>query len=157
MGRKVDLDSGYSVNRPLVVSDTIEDETVILHHGTGRYFDTAGTGAFIWRQLEAGHPPRAIAQAIAAGAGITSEIASEAVASFVALLAANDLISPAGADDMNGGPGPIATAPAFSNPVLGVHTDLADMLLLDPIHDVGPTGWPRRPDTVPSAASCDAP
>jgi hypothetical protein len=157
MGHAVDLDACYSVNRPLVVSDTIEDETVILHHGSGRYFDTAGTGAFIWRQIEAGSPPRSIAQAIEAGAGIPTGIALEAVVAFTSLLLANDLISPARSDECRRESGPIVGPAEFSQPVLGVHTDLADMLLLDPIHEVGPTGWPRRPDVAPPTASFDAP
>lgn len=157
MGYAVDLDARYAVNRPLVVSDTIEDETVILHHGTGRYFDTAGTGAFIWRQLEDGRTPRAIAGAIATGAGVADERAIETVGAFVSSLMANDLVSPASAGDGAPASAPIALPPAFSPPVLGVHTDLADMLLLDPIHDVGPTGWPRRPDAAPAGSSPDAP
>jgi hypothetical protein len=138
------------INRPLVVSDTIEGETIILHHGTGRYFDTAETGAYIWRQLDAGLSPRLIAHRLATG-GTALDVALEAVGAFVAELTANDLVSQAPS-----GPLPVeddVPPPLFSRPSLGIHTDLADMLLLDPIHDVGPGGWPTRPLTDPQASS----
>jgi hypothetical protein len=50
-------------------------------------------------------------------------------------------------------PGPAAPddpAPAeratFIAPVLAVYTDMQDLLLLDPIHDVDEIGWPTRRD-----------
>ena len=151
----VDIDARYASNRPLVVSDTIEDETVILHHGTGRYFDTAGTGAFIWGELEAARSPRAIARDLVVRSGISVEIALAAVRSFFTELIDNDLISKQCGEGL-AGPGSTTGPTTYSVPTLGVHTDLADMLLLDPIHDVGPTGWPRRPEEVPSVSRVDA-
>jgi hypothetical protein len=34
--------------------------------------------------------------------------------------------------------------PVFGQPVLEKFTDMADLLLLDPIHEVGEAGWPQR-------------
>ena len=36
---------------------------------------------------------------------------------------------------------------AFTAPVLSKYTDMEQLLLLDPIHDVDETGWPNEPDT----------
>ncbi len=33
----------------------------------------------------------------------------------------------------------------FTNPVLEKFTDMADLLLLDPIHEVDESGWPNKP------------
>jgi hypothetical protein len=32
-------------------------------------------------------------------------------------------------------------------PVLESHTDLADLMLIDPVHDVSTRGWPEVPAT----------
>ncbi|HTU12071.1 MAG TPA: PqqD family protein [Allosphingosinicella sp.] len=153
----MDLDISYAVNRPFVVSDTIEGETVILHHGTGRYFDTAEIGTFIWRELDRGRSPRSVAVALAVSTRIDGETATDAVGTFLGELVANELVSARSAEDsFEPEPPPTAAPASFSVPTLGIHTDLADMLLLDPIHDVGPTGWPRRPETAPSASAADA-
>jgi hypothetical protein len=39
-----------------------------------------------------------------------------------------------------------ATKKAFEPPTLAVYTDMQELLLLDPIHDVDETGWPQRQD-----------
>ena len=33
---------------------------------------------------------------------------------------------------------------AYRTPVLSIYTDMQDLLLLDPIHDVDQAGWPTR-------------
>ena len=33
----------------------------------------------------------------------------------------------------------------FTNPVLEKFTDMAELLLLDPIHEVDDSGWPNKP------------
>ena len=37
----------------------------------------------------------------------------------------------------------VITISAFETPVLEKYTDMAELLLLDPIHDVDATGWPH--------------
>jgi len=38
---------------------------------------------------------------------------------------------------------PPAGRPPFVKPILQKYTDMADLLLLDPIHEVGEQGWPH--------------
>ena len=43
--------------------------------------------------------------------------------------------------------GPPASKPDFQEPALQKYTDMEDLLLLDPIHEVDDTGWPNpKPD-----------
>ena len=137
----VSLDELFCVNSPQVVSETIDGEAIIMHHGTGHYFNTTGTGALIWQAIEQGASAPAIAGRLAAAFEVNEAGARAAVSGFVAALEANDLVRRAPA-----GPaaafGPPAVKAAFAEPELHVHTDLADMLLLDPIHEVDETGWP---------------
>jgi hypothetical protein len=51
----------------------------------------------------------------------------------------------------NGQPLPADVLPAaFVAPVLHKHTDMQDLLLLDPIHEVDETGWPSvKKDAAP--------
>ena len=70
-----------------------------------------------------------------------ASVAAAAVQALVTALAAEDLVQPTGE---------AAAQPAYSNgqrapfvaPVLQKHTDMQDLLLLDPIHEVDETGWP---------------
>jgi len=138
----------HVINAPLVVSETIDGEAIIMHHGTGRYFDIRDSGALIWSAIETGAAPAQISAHLAAAYGLAAAEASDMVDAFIQTLLANDLVRA----DPEVVPGPLpaslpVTAP-FQPPVLGVHDDLADMLLLDPIHDVDEVGWPapRSPD-----------
>ena len=84
-------------------------------------------------------------------AGNGDEIAS-ATAKFLDQLVAESLVE---LDDIvdGGGAPAMAGAPnkskAFSLPLLQKYTDMEEMLLLDPIHEVDEHGWPsarRAPD-----------
>lgn len=130
------------VNAPLVVSETIEGEAVIMHHGTGRYFDISGSGAIVWQAIEQGATPAMLCDHLAAAHDLLPAQAEAHVATFLETLAAHDLIR----TDPEAVASPLPALPVlaapFLPPALGVHDDLADMLLLDPIHDVDEVGWP---------------
>jgi hypothetical protein len=129
------------VNAPLVVGETVDDETIIMHHGSGRYFDITGSGTLVWRGVEQGGTASQIAAAFAHAYRLSPNEAAEATGTFLKTLAAHDLIRRGNA----AAPPALKLAPApppYAPPTLGVHDDLADMLLLDPIHDVDAVGWP---------------
>jgi hypothetical protein len=130
------------VNAPMVVGETIENESIILHHGTGQYFSTRNTGALIWDGLERGLDVAAISSRLQTACGITGPLAAETVLAFIEVLRAHDLIKDGPGAESTGllaSPAPMA----FEAPTLEVHDDLADMLLLDPIHEVTDDGWPN--------------
>jgi hypothetical protein len=142
-------------NAPAVVSETIAGETIIMHHRTGNYFDTAGTGTLLWEAINGGGATAgALAALLAPLRGATADAARTAVTRFIEMLLRHDLIRTV---PVRAGSG-IAVLEgmcleSFEAPVLGVHTDLADMLLLDPIHDVGEAGWPSLPSITESSVA----
>lgn len=140
--------AGIRPNAPLVVSETIDGETIIMHHGTGHYFSGTGSAAVLWEALQAGIAIESLAEIARDTFGLDKAHAVAAVDDYVALLLKHDLVV---SDDNASGTLPtiIRSSQAFAAPLLEVHTDLADMLLLDPIHDVDESGWPSRP---PAAA-----
>ena len=132
----------YRINTPKVVHETIEGEVVIINLDSGAYYSLDQAGAVLWSQLEKGLGVEDLARYAAAHYTVSSDEASAAVAALVASLAAEDLVREAG---------PVsAQTPSPSNgqrvpfvaPVLQKHTDMQDLLLLDPIHEVDETGWP---------------
>lgn len=128
-------------NAPLVVSETVDGEAIIMHHGSGHYFDTSASGAVLWQAIEGGATRAGLVLRLTTAFEVDGDAATAAVDEFVATLSAHDLIREApgtGATRLE----PVGLRQAFAAPVLGVHADLADMLLLDPIHDVDESGWP---------------
>jgi hypothetical protein len=133
----------YVVNAPTVVGEIIDDEAVILNLQTGLYFNTAGSGAEIWAGLGSGASVAALAARLAGRFDIDAATAADAVATFLTTLEGYELVrsedAPADATQV----APAARGgEAFAPPVLGTHSDLDDLLRLDPIHDVDQMGWP---------------
>jgi hypothetical protein len=132
----------YVVNAPVVVGEIIDDEAVILNLQTGLYFNSAGSGAEIWAGIERGATPEALAARLVARFDVDPSGAAEAVTAFLATLEDYDLVRTR--DAAANGAGMIATrgTEPFSAPELGTHSELDDLLRLDPIHDVDQMGWP---------------
>jgi coenzyme PQQ synthesis protein D (PqqD) len=133
----------YVVRSPAVVHETIDGEAVIINLETGAYFSVEGRGAIAWQQLVAGASPADVATMLAAGHDGDAGAIAAAVAQLVDSLRREGLIRP---DDPADGdpPAPAAAAPnpGLADLSLRVFTDLQELLLLDPIHDVDEVGWP---------------
>ena len=133
----------FRVNTPQVINEVLDGEAVIINMGTGDYFSLRGSGALVWEALEAGAGPATIVGAfVAAGLGTRSEIEPGVVA-LVEQLEAEGLI--VRVDDC--GTAPVAALPTpagpFERPALEKFTDMQDLILLDPVHEVSERGWPH--------------
>jgi len=149
------MESTLKVNAPSVVAEVIDGEAVIMDLASGHYFSTQHVGCDIWRGIELGVSRSAIVRSLASVYGVAPDAASEAVAFFVGELLKHNLVvesngTLSGAEDqmtwLSG------TRQPFSAPVLNAYTDMEELLLLDPIHDVDQAGWPmpKAPDAPAS-------
>jgi predicted Rdx family selenoprotein len=137
----------YRVNTPGVILETFADEVVIVNLESGNYFSIDKTGAEIWALLAEGASlPEIVSQLGRRYAAPQADI-ERALQAWMEQLLAEALLVPSA-----GGAAPdraaIATlAPAerlpFEPPALQKYTDMQELLLLDPIHEVDETGWPN--------------
>jgi hypothetical protein len=141
------------VNAPAVVAEIIDGEAVIMDLATGHYFSTQHAGSDIWRGIELGAPQSVIVRFVAASYGIAAEVAADAVAAFVDELKRRDLVRettgrPTDEDLANWITG---NGRPFTAPELQAYTDMEELLLLDPIHDVDQAGWPMPKTDGPAS------
>ncbi|HEX3561680.1 MAG TPA: PqqD family protein [Solirubrobacterales bacterium] len=123
-----------------VVSEVIDGEVVAIDLESGRYYSLEGAAARAWEALRDGQDVDGIAAVVADEAGLSAEDVRPDVSAFVAELTAEGLLSP-------GGDGAAAPGPGRVPLILNRYTDMQDLIVLDPIHDVDETGWPnRRPE-----------
>ena len=139
LGRKL------SINRPRVVHETIDGEVIVIDLATGTYFSLQGGAADVWALIGAGLSSDEMATTLAAAYAASSEAINGTLDSFIAELEAESLV----VADPDGGASPQA-APAINAdgdflPCLEKHTDMAELILLDPVHEVDAMGWPHRP------------
>ena len=144
------MERTFRICAPFVVSEVIDGEAVIMDLRSGNYFSATGVGASIWQDIEAGRSYREILQSLTAQYEVVSHSLTDAVDCFLVDLIVNNLVedlSIAEAGCRDGAPNGLGVASAkraFDPNVLAAHTDLQDLLLLDPIHDVNSEGWPTR-------------
>jgi len=142
----IDMMSRYQVNRPQVITETIDGEAVIIHQGTGAYYSIAASGAAVWACIESEAPVSAIVASLEARYEDASLSEIEAgVERLIGELRGEDLIAEANGD----GPSPQSSLPdgpslgAFGRPALRKYTDMQDLILIDPVHEVDERGWPH--------------
>lgn len=131
----------YKVNKPRVVHENFGDEAVIINLDSGNYYSLSRTALDIWAMIEQG----ASIGDVAAIYGANGREVSASVERFVAELEREQLIlplSPAGENEAFDRSAWTDKKDAFEEPVISKYTDMQELLLLDPIHDVDESGWP---------------
>lgn len=150
----VETKPGFRVNHPHVVCETIDGEVIIVNLEKGYYYSLLGTGATVWskilEQTDADRVIQEMSQDYEGGAEeITTAIdeffnhlqQEELIVSVSDLPVDQTLIPPVERSN-------VPNKPHFKKPILEKFSDMADLLLLDPIHEVDvEAGWPNAKNT----------
>ncbi len=141
----------FSLNEPTVIQEIIDGEAIIADLSQGFYYSLDSTGSQVWNALVSGCTIDSIVDACTASfTGDREEIAS-GIYRLLDRLQEEQLIVPRVDEGSNGNTDLTevfaASGEAFTAPVLSKYTDMEQLLLLDPIHDVDETGWPNEPGT----------
>lgn len=134
----------YRINAPRIVSETIDNETIIIDFATGTYYSLHGTANRIWLLIQQQWSVMQIVSQISAYFAGDGEEIEAAVRQFMGALVQAEVIVETAAPLV-----PMATPPQtqkipFVPPHFERHLDIQDLLLLDPIHEVAQQGWPHR-------------
>lgn len=125
----------------MISARTFDDEIVAANFSTGIYYSFQGAAAEIWYGLMAGAPVDRLAHMVGQHSQHTPQEFSRATLELVAALEREQLIKPTSTPiDDSWQPKP--PQKPFGLPVYERFSDMEELLLLDPIHDVGKTGWP---------------
>ena len=141
----------FRANTPTITSETIDGEVVIINLVTGNYYSMVDAGAIVWSLVDKSAAVSEIVESISAsyqGCGTDIDMT---VKELVAQLQQENLIVPLSAEEglalkLSDRPSPSNNGnekPAYQPPVLGKYTDMQELLLLDPIHEVDEMGWPQ--------------
>ena len=142
--------SRFTLSSPAVIHETVDGQTIIVNLDSGSYYDLNATGSDVWTMLVERETTQTVASRLAARYDLEAEQAAAAVHGLVEQLRAEQIVVPAPDGEVPAplaaadGNGTAATPAAFEPPVLRKHTDMQDLLLLDPVHEVDENGWPNR-------------
>jgi hypothetical protein len=144
------------VNAPQVIHEAIDGEVIIINLTSGNYYSLKGSGAEIWQLVQGVASAGEIVETLSSRYGQQAEIESS-VSDFLAHLEREGLTAPGDASARTATPTDAPTpgqAASFVPPSLEKFTDMQDLVLLDPVHEVDATGWPQ---TRPDDAAVNAP
>jgi len=150
----MDIYKTLRVNTPNVVHETIDGEAILLDLKSGNYFSLDGAGAIIWEFIEkTGNWNEAIDLMINSNEAQKDTI-SKTTRSFVEKLVKEQLLVEAKGDIKTIDVSELiqklkSAAQDFTIPVVNKYSDMQDLLLLDPIHEVDEKGWPESKDIHP--------
>lgn len=141
--------SRFKINTPAIAHETIDGEVVMVNLNNGSYYSTDKVGAVIWNLIDQGMTVKQIIELIEREYSGKSLDIERDVSELLAELQEEELIiaiDAAGDDKL---PNNVLSDDhwlvgnrAFEKPALQKFTDMQDLLLLDPIHDVDEMGWP---------------
>jgi hypothetical protein len=134
----------FSWNSAGITSETFDDEVVIVNFDTGKYHSLQGSGRLIWQWLQtAATVDEILERSRGCFSGDGQDIERD-IRAFVATLQNEGLIIPVPADSTPHGAvhEAVASSVPFTTPLLNTFSDMQELLLLDPIHEVDEAGWP---------------
>ena len=136
----------YRVNSPQVISETVGGETIIVNLARGHYFSLQGTAVEVWQGLERGEAAETIVleleQRYEAADGEIDTAVKKLLEDFITaeLVVAEGngtgTVAPRSSQD-------VGERVPFVPPSFTTFTDMQDIILLDPVHEVDTQGWPH--------------
>lgn len=140
----------YLVDHEKVAEEEIEGEVVAINLETGTYYSLLDEAVLVWNKIKSGLSLEETL--VSFGIARDSELSKD-VTSFVEDLEREGLIKESQGSINESSQVPAHGEEASSKqdasktfqkaPVLTKYTEMQELLLLDPVHDVGQKGWPN--------------
>lgn len=139
------IGQSFRLNEPDVTFEGFDGEVLLINLANGNYYSLRGSAVGIWPWLLEGHTVSAMAGAVASLCDTPIATLETDIKAFVDQLLAQDLITPRDDAPTSDIDTTTAKLDAYASPSVEAYTDMQDLLLLDPIHEVDVTGWPKKP------------
>ena len=135
----------YRINSPKIVDEIFEDEIIIINFDNGNYFSLRQSATNIWKGIKNGQSIEMILENLQAKYEVNEQEVRNSVLKMLDVFLKENLISSSNdiAKKNDIVIEKITTKTPFEPPVFEKFTDMNDLLLLDPVHDVDESGWPN--------------
>jgi hypothetical protein len=134
----------FTVNTPAVIHQLLDGEVIVVNLDTGAYYSLATTAADIWTSVDGGASVDETVEELLDRYDAPRSVVEPTVTRFVRELEEEELVLATEGDGLRqssaAASGP--TKLPFEEPALRKFTDMQELLLLDPIHEVDERGWP---------------
>src|SRR5262245_56702517 len=130
------------INTPQVIFEEINGDVIAIHFDTGTYYNLTGTAGWVWQCLSIQASCGQIVHALVQRSEESFETVNGEISAFIRELLQESLIVES--DTPAESPASLPPAPGiYASPRLNRFDDMQQLLLVDPIHEVGTEGWPH--------------
>lgn len=141
------LEEYYQPRSSEVVYEAIDGEAVIIDLENGAYYSLEEAALYVWDSLNAGQQVSVIINNLKGKFDEPSlNIADKVKALVAALVDANLLKAVEAVMDSEQSSSSIHLPDSVDNFEIQSYSDMKDLLMLDPIHEVDEQGWPQKAD-----------
>ena len=142
------------LNSENVVFDVIDGEVLAIRSDSGSYYSMRGAAATAWCALLSGHPFDRLEAALADHHGVDPSVVGAELHRFATDLLSESLLTLLESEDQEQRdlqlPEETRMQP-WESLNFEAYTDMKDLLLFDPIHEVDNSGWPRVDVSPPTS------
>lgn len=145
------MERRYETDLNNIIFEAIEAELVVINLKSGCYYSLNESASGIWKLVIDGYSIKEISEFLMKQYPSSTNDLSGEISRIVSEFAHEELISetaPAGPSLKSELTGGFAFPKHFQNPAMTKHSDIQDMLQLDPIHEVTDLGWPHKKENV---------
>lgn len=132
----------FRINSPAVIWEQIEQEIIVINLENGFYYDISGVSAPIWQMINHFGYQEIILK-LAAHYDLQADEIKSDVNFFLKTLEEEKLIVLADERSSTEAQSSFCFPTYYTKPVLNKYTDMENLLLIDPIHEVDEQGWPN--------------
>lgn len=136
------MESLLRISSAQITSEIVDGEVMIINLKNGQYFNINGSSLEIWSALQEGATRNGILRSLEDRYAADPAILASALDQLLDELKKDELISAFEGAEPAASPAAGEKRP-FIAPILSKFSDMQELLLLDPIHDVDDAGWPR--------------
>lgn len=131
----------YTIDTSKVVFEKFEDETVLINLTSGNYYGTMNVGKAILTFLENGISFQNLLNIISTSYGKEIAEIEVDIQDFLTTLVNEGLvqITDLGSNEFSA----LENCNEYEKPLIEKYSDMQDLILLDPVHDVNSKGWPN--------------
>ena len=138
----------FHINSPQVVHETIEGETVIVNLLNGNYYNVSGTGSVIWQLIDNGASRQQMSAYLEQWYSGDPTVIQSGLETFLSKLESEGLVIKTVNPERSFKVERISIPEGrqvFETPAseLAIFSDMQNLLLIDPVHEVTDRGWPH--------------
>lgn len=137
----------FHIKRPDIVHETIDGEAVIVNLENGVYYSLRNTGVDVWNLIEAGANLDEITNSIISRYNGSPDEIRKTIIELLVAFQKEGLVQVSTTKRVDSPvlqPTSTAEKLDFTPPLLERYSDMQELLLLDPIHEVDEEGWPHK-------------